>query len=105
MKLFPRLPLGLSHLKKHCFRHNFQECLHPLGTCSIETNSVKAFAIDFESLSEKKFFEILLHGDSRCDDNQNNSILSASINLLRKLKVLIVPFFVKITFFHHFQVF
>ena len=82
--------------KNIAFWHNFQEC-----TCNLEkennshyllhchhntpfrtdlTNSVETFVVDFESLSDRKKAEILLYGDSRCDNNQNNSILSASIN-------------------------
>ena len=43
-------------------------------------NSVNTFAVDFESLSNTKKIEFFLHGDSRCDDNQNNYILSTSVN-------------------------
>ena len=30
------LRLGLSHLNEHRFRHNFQDCLNPLCSCSLE---------------------------------------------------------------------
>ena len=33
------LRLGLSHLKDHKFRHNFQDCLNPLCPCSLEAES------------------------------------------------------------------
>ena len=50
-------------------------------------NSAKAFAADFESLSVlKKLLLLFLHGDSRCKDNQNNYILSTSINYIKKTK-------------------
>ena len=101
LKLLTRLRLGFIHLNKHCFRHNFQKCLSALCTCSLETEntshyllhcqhntpfrtdltiSVKTFVVDFESLSDSKKVEMFLYGDSRCDDNQKDSILSASIN-------------------------
>ena len=107
LKLFISLRLGFSHLNEHCFRHNFQECLNPLCTCSLEientshyllhchhntplradlTNSKKTFVVDFESLSDSIKVEILLYGDSWCIDNQNNSILSASIKNIKKTK-------------------
>ena len=107
LKLLTRLRLGFSHLNEHYFRHNFQECLNPFCTCSLETentshyllhchhntpfctyltNNVKTFVVDFESLSDSKRVEILLYGDSRCDDNQNNSTLSAFINYIKKTK-------------------
>ena len=105
LKLLTRLRLGFSHLNEHSFQDNFQECLNPLCTCSLETentshyllhchhnppfrtnltNSVKTFVVDFESLSDSEKVEILLYADSRCDDNQNNSLLSASINYIKK---------------------
>ena len=107
LKVLTRLRLGFSHINEHCFRHNFQECLNPLCSCSLETentshyllhyhhnfpfrtdltNSVKTFVVDFESLLDSKKVEILYYGDSWCDDNQNNSILSASINYINKSK-------------------
>ena len=98
LKLLTRLHLSFSHVSGHCFQHNFQECLNPLCTCSIETenishyllhchhnalfhtdlmNSVKTFVV--ESLSDSKKVEIILYGDSQCNDNKDNSILSASL--------------------------
>ena len=35
-KFLTRLGLGLSHLNEHKFRHNFQNCLNPLCSCSWE---------------------------------------------------------------------
>ena len=39
LKLIPRLWLGLSHLNEHRFNHNFNDCIHPLFTCSLDTES------------------------------------------------------------------
>ena len=39
IKLLTRLRLGLSHLNEHRFRHNFQDCLNPLSSCSLEVES------------------------------------------------------------------
>ena len=33
IKLSTRLRVGFSHLKKHKFRHNFQDALNPLSSC------------------------------------------------------------------------
>ena len=49
-------------------------------------NSVKTFVADSESLSDSKKVEICLYGGSLCDDNQNNSILSASGNYIKQTK-------------------
>ena len=50
------------------------------------TNSVKTLVVDFESLSDSKKVEILLYGDSQCDDDKNNSTLSVSINRIKKTR-------------------
>ena len=42
-KLLTKLRLGLSHLNQHKFNHNFQDCLNPLCSCSLEVNSVSHF--------------------------------------------------------------
>ena len=34
LKLLTRLRLGFSHLNGHRFRHNFQDCMNPLSSCS-----------------------------------------------------------------------
>ena len=107
LKLLTRFHLGFSHLNRHCFRYNFQKCLNPLCKCSLEpenashyllhfhhkttlcidlTNSVKRFVVDFESLSGCRKIEILLYEDFLWDENKNNSILSASINYIKKIK-------------------
>ena len=48
--------------------------------------AVDDLAVDFESLSDNKKVEILLFGNSRCDDNKNNFMLSVSINYIKKTK-------------------
>ena len=106
LKLLTRLCLGFSHLNEHRFWHNFQEFLNSLPcTCRLETEntshscchrntpfrtdltkSVKTFVINFEFLSDSKKVEILLYGDSRCNDEKNYSMLSTSINFIKKTK-------------------
>ena len=49
-------------------------------------NSEKTRVVDCESLSESKKVKNFLYGDYWCDDNQNNSILLASINYIKKTK-------------------
>ena len=38
-----RLRLGLSHLNKHKFNHNFKNCFNALCTCSLEIESTSDF--------------------------------------------------------------
>ena len=43
LKLLTRLRIGLSHLNQHRFNHNFESCLNPLCTCSLEVESITHF--------------------------------------------------------------
>ena len=37
-KLLTRLRRGLNHLNEHRFKHNFQNCINSLRSCSLEIN-------------------------------------------------------------------
>ena len=108
------LRCDFSHLKEHNIWHNYQDSWNSLCTCSLETentshyllhwpdncpfradltNSVKTFIIDFEAISDSKKVEILLYGYFWYNDDQNNSMLSASINYIKKTKRLDCSFF------------
>ena len=73
LKFLTRLRLGFSHLNEQRFRHNFQDCMNPLCSCSLEIedtshylphchhfsqyridlmNSLKSILENFESLSD-----------------------------------------------------
>ena len=43
IKLLIRLRLGLSHLNEHKFNHNFDDCVNPFCTCSLEPESTSHF--------------------------------------------------------------
>ena len=43
IKLLTRLRVGLSHLREHKFRHNFQDTINPLCSCSLEIESTSHF--------------------------------------------------------------
>ena len=50
-------------------------------------NNIKSFVADFESLSsDSKRVEILLYGDSWCNDNKDHSVLPASLCCFKKTK-------------------
>ena len=104
LKFLICLQLGLSYLNEHKFCHNFQDCLNPLCSCSLEIkdtshyllhcqhfsnhridlmNSVKSVIINFESMTDNRKRDILLYGDSRFDENKNKIILKAIINYLK----------------------
>ena len=45
LKLLTRLRLGLSHLRYHKFRHNFQDCINPMCYCGLETETTTHFLL------------------------------------------------------------
>ena len=97
--------VGLSHLNAHRFCENFQDCLNPLCSCSLEIedtthyllhcryfstqranfmNSVKSVFQNFEFLSENNKKDLLLFDDSRFDENKNKVILEANLSFMKK---------------------
>ena len=40
IKFLTRLCLGPSHLREHKFNHNFEDCINPLCSCSLESESL-----------------------------------------------------------------
>ena len=104
IKLLTCLRLDFSHLNEHRFRHNFENCLNPLCSCSLEIentvhyllhchhfstfridlmNSVKSVYNNFESLSDNAKKDVLLYGDPFLDQNKNKFILEATIDYIK----------------------
>ena len=98
LKFLTRSRFDFSRLNEHRFRQNFQDCIKPLCSCSLEIEDTLHYLlhchhfnhirIDFmnsvksvESLSDevKKF--ILLYGDLRLDRIKNRFILEVTLNL------------------------
>ena len=95
LKLLTRLRLGLSHLNEHKFKHNFQDCINPLSTCSLEIESLSHFFLHcnyFTNIRSTLFSELqsvdanvvkfldnetvdlLLHDSPKFDTDQNHKI-------------------------------
>ena len=93
--------MGLSHLNEHRFNHNFQNCINPLCTCSLEVESASHFFLhclhyndiretllnelksadeNILKLSGNKLINLLLYGNSKFDSNKNNILLNAAID-------------------------
>ena len=100
LKFLTRLRLDFSHLNEHRFRHNFQDCLNPLCSCSLQSedtthyllhchhfsqnridliNSVKYILEGFDSLSDIAKKDLLLFGDPRFDINKNKFVFEATL--------------------------
>ena len=92
--------LGLSHLNKQKFNHNFKNCVNPLCTCSLEIESTSHFFhhcnyynnIRSTLLNELKFLDgnilklldttltnLILYGGPQFNIKQNTFILNAVI--------------------------
>ena len=107
LKLLSRLRLGLSHLNEHRFDHNFQNCINPLCTCSLEVESIANFFLhcrhyhnirakllnslevihtNLLKFSEEQLTKFLPYGFSQLDQNQNRYVLNSSINYIVESK-------------------
>ena len=103
LKHLTRLRLGLSHLREHKFKHNFQDSINPLCSCgeNIETtehfflhcqnfsyfrftllNSLANINPDLPNMDSKELTDILLYGSTKFDPILNNKILSCSIQFI-----------------------
>ena len=103
VRLLTRLRLGLSHLNEHRFNHNFEGCINPLCTCTLEVESTNHFFlhchyynnirktllddlrvinVNILKLSENALTDLLLYGDASFDKIRNKMILTASIKFI-----------------------
>ena len=104
IELITRLRLGFSYLREHKFKHNFQNTLNPLCSCSIEAestshyfsrshffdalqatflNDLRNIDSDLSTLRNENLANILLHGNQIYDDKTNDIIL---IHVIRYIK-------------------
>ena len=105
LKFLTRLRLGLSHFNEHKFKHNFQDCINPLCSCSLEIESLSHFPLhchhftniratllddllsvdrNIPSCLDNELVDLLLYGSPHFNLNQNNKILSFSISFIMK---------------------
>ena len=94
-KFLTILRLGLSHLSEHKFKHNFQNCVNPLFSCSLEVESFFHFFLHFDhfmniyatlfddlqsvyvnipSFSDNELMNLRLYGSPKFNSIQNNKI-------------------------------
>ena len=114
IKYLIRLRIGFSHLKKHKFRHNFQDSIDPMCSCNsgIETTAHfllhcpnfntqrqtlfdKIATIDANILieNENNIINILLFGKPNSEDRFNKQILNASIEFILSTERFNIPLF------------
>ena len=96
VKLWTRLRLNLSHLYEHKFRHNFQDTVNTLCSCSLESESTTHFLLHcpfynnqriirdidmtISNLSEDNLVNTLLYGNNEFYSSETNTrILNCTI--------------------------
>ena len=113
LKLITRLRLGLSHLRFHKFKHNFQDTLNPICSCGTVETTIhyllhcpnfsnerltlfsKLQSIDENILSkdDSNISKVLLFGEDSFNDIKNTSVLTASIEYILSTKRFDVPLY------------
>ena len=104
LKLLTGFKLGLSHLSKHIFNHNYENYINPFCTCSLQAEKTSHFFLYYHyyhsnrltlfnelceidmnlpNLSEEKLLNIILCGSCYSSDTQNQSILNSTIKYIR----------------------
>ena len=53
--LITQLRVGLSHLRKHKFKHNFQDCLNPTCSCSLDIESTSDFLLNCPIFNDERY--------------------------------------------------
>ena len=102
--LLNRLRVDFSHLNKHKFRHAFANILHPLCSCSLETESTAYFFLrcrkyyiicislmnelndidtSITSKQPNKLIRIALYGDCKFIDNVKKLTLLPTIQFIK----------------------
>ena len=105
LKFLTRFRLGLSHLNERKFKHNLQDCVNPLCSCSLEIESFSHFFLhchhftniratlqddlqsvnrNIPSFSDNELVDLLLYVSPNFNLNRNNKILSSSISFIIK---------------------
>ena len=105
LKFLNRLRLGLSHLNEHKFKHDFQDCINPLCSCSLGIESLSHFFLhchcftnicatflddlqpvdrNIPSFSDNELVDLLLYRSPNFNVNQNNKILHSAISFIIK---------------------
>ena len=100
IKLLTRLHVGLSHRREHTFRHNFQDTINPLCSCSLETESTSHFFLRCQNfitprtslvnelrklyssilnLDEISLSKLPLYGDTKFGNKVNKNIIKQKL--------------------------
>ena len=105
--------LGMSHLREHKFKHNFQDCLNPICSCALDIESTSHFLLHCPSFNVERYTllstlnkidcklleltkaslsQILLYGNTLFDKEKNTLILNATIEYILSTERFEEPF-------------
>ena len=114
LKFITRLRLGLSHLREHKFKHNFQDTINPLCICGLDLESTEHFLlhcpqfvnerctllntignINYKLLenTDSNLTQTLLFGNTLFEITGNTKILNTTINFISLTKRFDQPLF------------
>ena len=114
LKFITRLRLGLSHLREHKFKHNFQDTINPLCICGLDLESTEHFLlhcpqfvnerctllntignINYKLLenTDSNLTQTLLFGNTLFEITGNTKILNTTINFISLTKRCDQPLF------------
>ena len=103
LKLLTRLRLELSRLNEHRFNHNFEDCINPLCSCSLEVestvyfflhchnfvnirnallNKLNSISCDVTNCSDRSLTELILYGNPKLSFQQNSDIINDSLEYI-----------------------
>ena len=93
-----RLRLGLSHLNEHRFRHNFQDCLNPLCSCSLEIEDTSHYLLNCHHFSHHRValmnsVKLICDNFDFMSDNVKEDYFEGNYKSYKKYwKILWIPF-------------
>ena len=47
--------IGMSHLREHKFKHNFQDCLNPICSCDLDIESTSHFLLHCPTFNDERY--------------------------------------------------
>ena len=103
IRLITRLRVGMSHLREHKFKHNFQDFLNPICSCGLDIKSTSHFLLHCPTFDDEQFTllstlnnidcilleltesslsQTLLYGNKLFDKEKNTRILKGTIEYI-----------------------
>ena len=114
LKLLTRLRLGLTHLNEHRVNYNFEDCINPLCSFSLDVestihfflhchnfvnillNKLNSISCEVTNCSGRPLTELLLYGNPKCSFQENSDVINGSIEYIINSKFLMFTFVIKL---------